>query len=268
MIRTTRASYWSNSKVSKYLQKKFCGVEKPSAASLEEWDDIENRTKKACPFIHWLTEEFFDKVQDFVNFPNDALHSIRYYIQNRWVTKTHYLKTGLKPGDWNELDTRILHGLFTELVDFIEVEKAWMQVVFDGSGEIKKKYNYPSWRNGIFRYGVWRSPEAGLDHLNWEISLGDESLGEYEKSPIQAANAKEQLELYNWWKNVRPNRPDPYEASGWSKLCEQDGWSLRSNITPEHRKSLELLNEIEQAQENEDEEMLIRLIKIRKSLWT
>jgi hypothetical protein len=75
------------------------------------------------------------------------------------------------------------------------------------------------------------------------------------------------------------NRPDPYEASGWSAYCEASrvanggklSWMGRDK-TPELKAmsdaSHKKLQEIEAAYEAEDEAMMIRLIKARDSLWT
>jgi hypothetical protein len=76
------------------------------------------------------------------------------------------------------------------------------------------------------------------------------------------------------------NRPDPYDASGWTAYCEASResnggslWrSLGADKTPELKAmsdtAHEKLREIEAAYEAEDEAMMIRLIKARDSLWT
>jgi MoaA/NifB/PqqE/SkfB family radical SAM enzyme len=67
------------------------------------------------------------------------------------------------------------------------------------------------------------------------------------------------------------------EASGWSDYCQQIRQSGRDYLdfedrTPEEReqssRALDLSNEIEDKYNKEDEEMLIRLIRIRHALWT
>jgi hypothetical protein len=121
-----------------------------------------------------------------------------------------------------------------------------------------------------------------LDNLEWQRNLvwKEEELGadnpEVGKRTYQAIKAEEILALYKWWTEVYPNRPDPHDASGWSEYCdrkrEQGGHFLAETKDPELRafgdKALERTREIEEAYEKEDEEMLIRLIKIRNSLWT
>jgi hypothetical protein len=95
----------------------------------------------------------------------------------------------------------------------------------------------------------------------------------------QALRARELKELYTWWTVTYRNRPDPYEASGWTEYCEaarvanggKMSW-LGKDKTPELKKmsdrSHKLLQKIEAAYEKEDEAMMIRLIKARDSLWT
>ena len=76
-----------------------------------------------------------------------------------------------------------------------------------------------------------------------------------------------------------PNRPDPYEASGWSALCEEqregeDGVlgilrrprnkDLQRRIDQAHK----VLRRMEREYEQEEEQMMIRLIRVRNSLWT
>jgi hypothetical protein len=94
---------------------------------------------------------------------------------------------------------------------------------------------------------------------------------------LQAVRAKEIKELYTWWTVIRPARPDAYEASGWTDYCEKarelnGGRLFGSKSTPELKKlsdkSHKLLQKIEAAYEKEDEQMMIRLIKARDSLWT
>jgi hypothetical protein len=106
------------------------------------------------------------------------------------------------------------------------------------------------------------------------LSKDDPKFG---KPTPQAVAAKEIRELYTWWTTVYRNRPDPHEASGWSAYCEakrvhNDGRLFGGKETTEMRRqgdrALKLIQKIEAAYAKEDEQMMIRLIKIRDSLWT
>jgi hypothetical protein len=101
----------------------------------------------------------------------------------------------------------------------------------------------------------------------------------YGEPTYQAKSAKEIIELYTWWTVTYRNRPDPYEASGWTAYCEasreanggKPNWTSNKE-NPELKKmskeSYKRLDRMERDYETEDEAQLIRLIKIRKSLWT
>ena len=102
---------------------------------------------------------------------------------------------------------------------------------------------------------------------------------EYGKPTGQALRAKELKELYIWWTVTYRARPDPYDASGWTEYCEASrlanggklswvGGDKSPELKKQSDKAHELLQKIETAYEKEDEEMMIRLIKARDSLWT
>lgn len=264
--------YWTCSKFADWLR----GIPKPSAATVEEWNDWEKnaRTKK---FRYWLTEEGLDYLQHIICWPVNYINDVRCYINNRWFTKSHALNSNLQRGKWYDFDTRLLHTAFDELVNFVEIELAWMLVVFSKAD--RKKYKTP-WYRTIFRIGLWRSPEAGIDYLKWAIALKfnedwvDKNDPDYGQPTHQALAAEETLILYTWWKEERPKRPDPSDASGWSEYCKKNYNSDFASFNKKKAKDeylndiLNVYSKIEKEQEDEDTDMLIRLIKLRKKLWT
>ena len=278
-----RNHYWTNSKFADWLR----GTAKGGAKTAEGWDEWTTAAQMKHSFRYWLAEEGLDYLQKVVYWPTDTLHAIKYYINNRWVTRTHSLTAharDIKPGDWCDVGNRFLPCLFNELVDFVEIEQAWHHCIW--SDEMKTTYNVPWYRKGWLRLRTWRCPDAGIEYLIWASGLKlDENMGcdkdseHYGKPTHQAIAAKEILDLYRWWTVVYPNRPDPYEASGWSAHCEAmrvkypgSMFSSLNSKDPADRKASDrahkLLGKIEKAYEKEDEAMMIRLIKIRDSLWT
>lgn len=245
----TRIHYWNCSKFADFVR----GSKKPQALEWKEWDSWHKEAKRKHPIRYWIAENFLKKMQNLCCFPSDLINKIIYYYENRFISKTHCLKTGLKPGKYYELDQRILYGLFNELVEFVESEAAWMNHICSK----KKKYK--------FKKG--KCPEAGIDYFKWASRLKQEG-----KPTQQAISARKILKLYNWWKK-RPERPDPSEASGWSDHCESkksdsDEILFGGKASSDSKKILEKLQRIEDKYEKEDEKMLIELIKIRLSLWT
>lgn len=278
-----RSNYWSNSKFADWVR----GTDKLNCGTSEQWRDWKKQSRQSYPIRYWIAEEGLDKLQNFVNYIPDKLYDLKYYINNRFVSRTHSLTahpSHIRPGTWCDMGHRILPCLFDELVNFVEVELAWKNIAWDH--EARKKYNVPFWGVGWFRWRTWRSVEAGLDYLKWEQSLvNDENSGydpdheEYNLMSYQAKKGKEVEDLYRWYKEVYLKRPDPMDASGWSEWCdsrrnedEDDiflGWAAETE--EEEAKKLKILDnmhKIEQDYHNEDTDMLIRLIKIRESLWT
>jgi len=269
-------NYWSCTKFADWIR----GTSKPSSADGRGWRLWEESAKAAHPVRYWIAEEGLDYVQKFIDYIPSKIRAVRYYINNRWITRSHALTAhprDIKPGNWRDVGNRFLPCLFNELVDFVEIETAWMTVVF--SEEERKKYLVPWWRLRGIR--GWRSREAGLAYLDWAASLTysddwvDPNDPNFGKPTRQALDAQEVKELYLWWTEVYPNRQDPHDASGWSEYCDsRRGNGLRfleddPNEDKEHvRKLLDATHTIEAAQEAEDEEMMIRLIRIRNALWT
>jgi hypothetical protein len=276
-----RSHYWTIGPFADWLR----GTPKLKCGTSEEWNDWEDRAKAAHPIRWWIAEEGLDYLQKFVYYIPDRLNDIRYYINNRWVSHSHRLTAhprDIKPGNWSDVGNRFLPCLFNELVDFVEIEQAWHHCIW--SDEAKTKFNVPWYRKGWLRWRTWRCPEAGLEYLRWATTLtNEEFLDEGEKHlaepTYQAKAAKEIIELYTWWTVTYRNRPDAYDASGWSAYCEAsraaNGGRLSfgsADKTPELKKMSDeahkKLREIEEAYTKEEEEMMIRLIKIRESLWT
>jgi hypothetical protein len=278
-----RNHYWTCSKFADWLR----GTAKLKAGTAEEWDQWTTEAKMRHNFRYWLAEDGLDYIQNFVYYIPDRLNDIRYYINNRYVSHSHRLTAhpkDIRPGQWCDVGNRFLPCLFNELVDFVEIEQAWHHCMW--SDEAKTKFNVPWYRKGWLRWRTWRCPEAGMEYLNWAAGLkmddhmgvnpGDKGYGE---PTYQAKAAKEIIELYTWWTVTYRNRPDPYDASGWSAHCDamrvkypNSFLSSLNSKDPEDRKASDrahkLLRKIEAAYEKEDEAMMIRLIKIRQSLWT
>jgi len=274
------SNYWSCSPFADWLR----GTKKLSMGTSEEWDDWTTAAQMKHNFRYWLAEEALGHIQDFVTWPARKLNDIRYYINNRWVSRSHSLTAhprDIKPGSWCDVGNRILPCLFNELVDFVEIEQAWHHCLW--SDDMKTKYNVPWYRKGWLRWRTWRCPEAGMEYLRWAETLTNAEFldddKKHEAEPTyQAKAAKEIIELYTWWTVTYRARPDPYDASGWTEYCEASRLanggklSFSGDKSPELKKMSDkahkLLQKIEAQYEKEDEAMMIRLIKIRNSLWT
>lgn len=278
-------NYWTCSKFADWIR----GTAKLGAATAEDWEEWRITAKMRHSFRYWLAEEGLDYIQNFVMYIPEKIYAAKYYINNRFITRTHALTAhprDIKPGEWCDVGNRFLPCLFNELVDFVEVELAWWHLAWADKQE-RAKYKAPWYNFGWFRVRGWRCAQAGLDNLEWQRNLKynedwmDKDDPRFGKPTPQAETAQEILDLYTWWTQTYRNRPDPMEASGWTAYCdakrEETGNESVLSFMKETKnpalkkqgdKAHKALYKIEAAYEKEDEQMMIRLIKIRRGLWT
>jgi len=239
-----RSLYWSCTSFANWIR----GIPKPDASN--DWSEWEKRARKAHPLRYWIAEDVLDAMQNFLWWPLDKLWNLRCYIYHRCVVHTHACiahSRNLQRGQWHDVGSRFLPCLFNELVNFVEIEIAGHFIAW-GDEETRKKYNAPFWATGWFHWKTWRCSQAGLDYLNWAMTQTDkERLKENEKHLAQltqqAVAAREIKELYTWWTQIYPKRPDPYESN-----CKEP-------------------HEIQKTYETEDTAMLVRLMHVRNRLW-
>ena len=191
-----RIHYWSCSKFANWIR----GEDKPHALEWGKWIEWKNEQKKLRPFRYWLSDTFLMKLQNVFYFPSDLYYTIKTHIRNRYIDKIQYLHTGLKPGEYYDFDHRMIHGLFNELVNFVEIELAHLSK-FDSN----KKHKFVK----------GRCQEAQDDYFRWANHLKDQGqLTEYAKG------SRKIKELYEWWKYIRPQRLDSYDLEG--KYYDED----------------------------------------------
>lgn len=213
------------------------------------------------------------------NFRNTVILPIKWKYENisNWVRyrtydKHHVVNTGLRP-DYHSVSKIILHSNFNILKDFVEVEQAWHIWCFSDERRNKKTW-IQRWLPWYFRH-AFRRPELGIEHLKWAATLDDPLLPLHERCDHQAAAAREIFALYDWWVNKRPARieiniPSLRKNSGKEDLLDflDTDFDRTTPVYRDYQIALEKQAKLEEVWENEDEEMLIRLMKIRNHLWT
>jgi hypothetical protein len=192
-----------------------------------------------------------EKIEDFFWEIKYVFFRVVHWIRFRTYEKHHVVRTGLPPG-YTDVTDKMLHANFNMLVDFIEIEKAWMEYI------CHRQDISISWMKRLLYKCKFRSPELGLSYLKWEMELE----GKYNTRQRDAAF--EQFKLYDWWKNVRPNRPDPFDNfPTFGNLKDTSKKTMA-----QYKKASKQVHKICQEYNKEDEQMLIRLMKIREELWT
>lgn len=161
----------------------------------------------------------------------DGYYDVRNYLFHRY----DLIRTGLNPTSWWDKDSLILYGMMGLIVDFVEKEKCFEVVEWDSEPEHK--------------------------HAGEEIKA-----------------------IYAWWKDY-PRRQKEIDDTTqiWYESKREDS-KLRKNDerktveSPNHffncpqsertKSLLDLSWELEQKLIEEEQDMLHRIIKIRKFLWT
>lgn len=243
--------------IGKYIKSKF-DLNKPDFAKHEDWENFYANARIKQPIVYFITEYIPNKAKRCKNW---YYNSVYYYIAHRTFDKYHIVDTGLKPG-YMDCDLRMIHVIFNLLVEFIEIEYSNWQI---DSGNFEK-YPVPWWGHWPASIRIKRNPQAGVDYLKKEVILNSSS----EDTSIQ-----EIWELYHWWKYVRPNRPRPSDISGWNEWSRSHkGQRLFDDdyLTPDElifkRDLLEESNRISQSYNQEDDDMSVRLMRVRRNLWT
>lgn len=232
----------------------------PRSLPLGRWGMREKTLKRHFPIRFWIWDTLPDLYSSNVTHP---LRRTRQWFRYRFKDRYDVVQLEL-PKDYHEPDTRLLHANFQILKDFVEIELAAMHSAVeeddpdtDEVGTFLQKFGKKLRRN---RRQQLRQPEKGLAYLDWEIS---------DTSGPQQTSAMEKKEIYLWWTQARPARVDLYDCELLRDPNENPDEDFGSIFNrPYNREIHERRNQLENFYHNEDEEMLIRLIKIRHSLWT
>lgn len=292
-----RYNYWTSSKLVRWIRAQI-GVERPKFATRENWKKWREEYRNEHEFFYKVTEVWPNKIQNFIYKPLDLIDKFYYFLNARFKDRYYSISSSLNKNQYHEIDNRMLFCNFQALVDFVEIENASSKIYSSDKKEqkeINKKYGvkwYHRNRWVSLFFPKWRSKEAGMATFEWECNLKRDEYyygyckGEMPQSEIdaipdfgqltpQALNAIQVRDLYIWWTEVRPARRDAMDESGWTELYDKrmnhmnnDVMDFLNTFTPEDKIASDKMWKIEEQYEKEDQEKLIELIKIRRSLWT
>lgn len=261
----------------KWLEKK-CYPDHPRCATPEEWVEWEKKEKEKpiCNFCvnifpEWYKFNVVDRLRDIKLW-------FKYRFQKEY--KYHLIDTGLEPG-YHEIDDRMLHGMFNLLKEYCEYEMPYHDwICVESSNELHAEETGEKYKRSKFIRGY----DAAMESFRWQKDLvyKEETIDDEDKNLIgqpthQAKKATELETLYLWWVVTRPNRKDSFDTYPdpfFDKLFNEatSAMELFKKGTPEEEmersKIYKLRADLEQKYQDEDEEMLIRLIKIRHTMWT
>jgi hypothetical protein len=162
------------------------------------------------------------------------LAELKYYLACRFWRKYNTVTAKSLPPTWVDRDTLLLHAMFAILCDVAEKEDWFQQTVYYIPDEEESQV--------YDRRDDWQ-----------EVAI-----------------------LYDWWVNVRPQMVKAIDAARdkwWNErrpANDHDGMGalLRPNRSDEERVLFDDLNLKDRFLEEDDEHMMLRLVKIKDVLWT
>lgn len=175
------------------------------------------------------------------------------FVAHRTTKRFNVLKIRSLSSDYWDKDEIMLHAIMQLVVDFVEIECAFM--VMDQPYTFKERlYLKLPWF--LRSDNLIRSRERGLQHL-------DELISVYEDRMKDASDAPRNIkEVYIWWKDIRPQRKQTME----SLFINSDGKEIVDVKVLTKLVKQEMA--LEKKFEKEDEKMLKLIISARTFMWT
>jgi hypothetical protein len=244
----------------------------PGALSSKGWRLFKNEFRERAPIRYWFTNTAYRAYVLPVKWKYEEVCN---WVRYRTYDQHHKLQTGLSPG-YHGIETQMMNVNFNLLKDFVECELAWHAYAWTPEFEKERTwcskhmpfyYKFKRWFN------PFRSRKWAFTYFEWASKLDDTSLPPDQRSVHQAISAREIRDLYLWWVDSVPNRKTherpKYSDQGLGSLSALDSdFNREEEDYKEYRRVKELNDELAKKWAEEDDEMIVRLVKIRRSLWT
>ncbi len=248
--------------------KSWMRYDPPGSMTSKGWRLFNKEYQEQAPVRYWFAHTFKYSALMPIKWKYEAIHD---WIRYRTYDRYHTVDTGLPPS-YHDVTSQMLHVNFNMLKEFVEVEQAWSAYCWSDERKGDKSLNR-FWPFSFFFRQRFRRPDLGIKHFQWAATLDDPSLPPHERCDHQAVAAREILVLYKWWVEDRPARKEiehvPHDDQGLGMMSSlDDDFDRDAEDFLEHVASMDAASKQEEDWSNEDEEMLIRLMKIRRSLWT
>lgn len=238
-----------------------------------------------------LIKKLLRKFKYYARYPLQSFKDLERYIAYRTYDNYRVVKADLPAGFYEPGDL-LLPISFALLKKFVEVNLAY-QALWSHEDKapkwLKISEYLPSPLSDIITPDLV-SRELGMLALEDQIeSIQKDNMYSPQHREEHLHTWKEIKELYIWWTDLRPKRGEPGDVSGFYEICE----TLRIKNGNVHKfipiagstcKSMQFSGsaadykaysdasdrmwEEEKRQNKEDEEMLIRLVKIKEHLWS
>ena len=214
------------------------------AGTVDEFDDWETELRKKYPVRYAVAEAIslcFKPLRTAKRKLNNAYWWVQYRVNPKHKYTTIKLKK-LEPGYYDE-DALLFYAMFEIFETFMKRQLTDPQIVWEYDEGC-----FPDWML-----------EDDLEGVKKEIKSRNDRW-------------KEMKDIYDWWVDVYPNREStlpeyPTLPKEWGALaCLGRKYDDEKEMI-EYKRIINIHIKAEDEWEKEDEEMMIRLVKIQSSLW-
>ncbi len=215
-----------------------------SAGTVKEFRDWEKKLKNEYPIRYVIGEAANLFFQPFRHTKWKLKHAY-WWVQYRVNPKHNYRTIKIKrldPGYYDE-DTLLFYAMFEIFETFMKRQLTNPQIVWEYD-----KSHYPDWMIEDDPEGIQKDIDS--HNTRW----------------------KEMNEIYNWWVNVYPKREEtlpeyPELPKEWGMMAALNEDFDDTEEIKEYKRVGDIHWKAEEDWHKEDEEMMIRLVKIQSSLW-
>lgn len=236
--RKSMYNHFAHSKLAKKILTHY-NIPTPEFLILSEWNDHESKYQNH-PAVRII--KLIDDIEWIFYAPYRFYRAIRNYISNRHFDKIHYLNTELTPGQWYDLDTRLLYGMMNEYKKFVEYDLGMEYLWGEKRKDLRKEYGALLLKERV------EDEELTLEYREVNSTL---------------------LRIYYWWVNEFPQRKT-LEQLLYENGLEGVFYCLSENneTTKAVKKVYKEWDEYEKRYKEEETYYLCELIRLRTYLWT
>jgi len=208
--------------------------------------DYDDQQRKNHPVRWFFLQSVPNALEFLITILPTLYQDVKFWIRYRTTEKYHIVNTGLKPG-YYDTDNILTAAMWALLVDFVEVECAWMNIRFES--DKAKRTEYYKHRTTLFQRKV-RVSEMGLDYLNFQIESDSRKTKPY----------NEIIAAYNFYKSELPALETELKAA-WEEDIDYDN--------PVQRKeNYKRIDTLEAKIHKLSTKHLSNIVKHRSYLWT
>ena len=258
-----RVYYWSHTKFANRLRSVFGISRPPTFATAEGWDDYE-KTAKSASSIGYKVVEGLDSLQNVWLYVPDKIDAVGCYFSNI-KNDSHILRTRTNRGTWSDLVSRIPDALMLSVIDFVEKECFWMNVICSEEENNKLISDYKNQSYFMRKFFPIFVPdtvrgENGIAWLDFQISSSATTKRQIERHKYQKIKA-----AYAFAKG-RFQTFDSYKESGLDLLYEDKDISF--DLSVDRSVAYERVRELDAQFEKELTKHCNSIVKYRDYLWT